>query len=113
MARRGSRRAFCFLHTRRAFPSPRSPVACVDGAAVTITLLLFAAYADALGRSSMRLQMSPGATVSELLEQIREIEGAEQLPPSVLVAVNEEYATRDRVLEAGDEVALIPPVAGG
>jgi len=80
---------------------------------MTVTLLLFAAYADVLGNSCLELEMAAGATVSELLDQVRELDGAERLPPEVLVAVNEEYATADHVLEPGDEVALIPPVAGG
>jgi len=37
--------------------------------------------------------------------------GAE--PEGLLYAVNKEYADRDRDLEDGDEVALIPPVSGG
>ena len=37
--------------------------------------------------------------------------GAE--PAGLLYAVNKEYATRDRELANGDEVALIPPVSGG
>src|SRR5262249_21364683 len=35
------------------------------------------------------------------------------LRPVVKLAVNEEFATRDRVLADGDVIALIPPVAGG
>jgi len=34
-------------------------------------------------------------------------------PKGLLYAVNKEYAGRDRALEDGDEVALIPPVSGG
>ena len=34
-------------------------------------------------------------------------------PDGLLYAVNKEYATRDRPLADGDEVALIPPVSGG
>ena len=34
-------------------------------------------------------------------------------PPGLLLAVNREYADRDRPLADGDEVALIPPVSGG
>jgi MoaE-MoaD fusion protein len=37
--------------------------------------------------------------------------GAE--PAGLLYAVNKEYAQRDRKLDDGDEVALIPPVSGG
>ena len=42
---------------------------------------------------------------------LRSTLGAE--PPGLLLAVNKSYATRDTVLEEGDEVALIPPVSGG
>lgn len=80
---------------------------------MTVTLLLFASYADALGRSSLELSLPPGATVSDLLDRVRAIGGAERLPPAVVVAVNEQYASPERILSAGDEVALIPPVAGG
>jgi len=34
-------------------------------------------------------------------------------PAGLLYAVNREYASRDRALADGDEVALIPPVSGG
>jgi molybdopterin synthase catalytic subunit len=34
-------------------------------------------------------------------------------PAGLLYAVNKEYAQRDRRLEEGDEVAVIPPVSGG
>jgi molybdopterin synthase catalytic subunit len=34
-------------------------------------------------------------------------------PDGLLYAVNHEYATRERELAEGDEVALIPPVSGG
>ena len=34
-------------------------------------------------------------------------------PAGLLYAVNKEYAQRDRELEQGDEVAVIPPVSGG
>ena len=34
-------------------------------------------------------------------------------PAGLLYAVNKEYATLDRALEDGDEIALIPPVSGG
>jgi molybdopterin converting factor subunit 1 len=80
---------------------------------MTVTLLLFASYADALGTSSVELDVAPGATVADVLARVRRIDGADRLPPAVLVAVNEQYARGEQVLRAGDEVALIPPVAGG
>jgi molybdopterin converting factor subunit 1 len=80
---------------------------------MTVTVLLFASYAEALGKSAVDVDVGAGATVSDVLARLRAMPGAHRLPPAPLVAVNEEYASRDRVLVQGDEVAVIPPVAGG
>lgn len=80
---------------------------------MTVTVLLFAAYADALGRSSLEIPFEPGATVADVLGRLREMPGSHGLPPAPLVAVNQRYAAADQRLERGDEIAVIPPVAGG
>ena len=59
-----------------------------------------------------RSPLAPQSTVADLVTRLRDGHPAE-LPPRPLVAVNREYATYDQVIEPGDEVALIPPVAGG
>jgi molybdopterin converting factor subunit 1 len=80
---------------------------------MTLTVSLFASYAEAFGRPQVDLRLPPGATVGDMVERIRAHRDGGDLPDQPLVAVNLEYAQYDRVLEAGDEVALIPPVAGG
>ena len=80
---------------------------------MTVTVLLFASYADALGHSTLELSLPAGATVADVVAGLASLPGADRLPPRPLVAVNERYASQDAVLRAGDEVALIPPVAGG
>lgn len=80
---------------------------------MTITLLLFASYADALGVSSLDMDLPRESTVGDVLSAIRARPGAERLPPSPLVAVNQRYAGIESVVCDGDEIALIPPVAGG
>lgn len=80
---------------------------------VTITVLLFASYADTLGTNALDIEVDAGATVGDVLGRLRRMPGADRLPASPLVAVNERYASRDCVLKAGDELAVIPPVAGG
>jgi len=80
---------------------------------MTVTVLLFASYADLLGTKQLSLDLSPGATAGDALERLHELPGANRLPRSPLLAVNERYARRDQVLTAGDEIAIIPPVAGG
>ena len=80
---------------------------------MSVTVLLFASYADALGASSLDVELRDGATVADLLADLRTRPGASRLPPAPLVAVNEQYADVSRVVRGGDRVAVIPPVAGG
>jgi molybdopterin converting factor subunit 1 len=80
---------------------------------MSVTVLLFASYADALGATSVTLELPGDATVADVLSRLRVQPGADRLPPTPLVAVNERYATPATVVRAGDEVAVIPPVAGG
>lgn len=78
-----------------------------------VRLLLFASYAEALGRAEQALDLPAGSTVADILARLRQDPAANRLPPSPLVAVNQKYAKPDTVLHDGDEVALVPPVAGG
>lgn len=80
---------------------------------MTVTVLLFASYADALGRSSIEMELSPGSTVRDVLSRLFALPGGDRLPPKPLVAVNETYAPATAPLNGGEEVAVIPPVAGG
>lgn len=78
---------------------------------MTLNVLLFASWADALG-SSVQLELPAGARVRDLLTAVSRMVAGRVLPKP-LVAVNQRYANADTELNAGDEVALIPPVAGG
>jgi len=80
---------------------------------MTVTVLLFASYADLLGARSLDVELPLGATVRQLVERLASYPGAAQLPARPLVAVNQGYARESQVLQQGDEVAVIPPVAGG
>jgi molybdopterin converting factor small subunit len=80
---------------------------------MTVTALLFAVYADALGSDRVELALAPGTTVQGAVDQLRTLPGGTALPLLPLVAVNLTYADASRRLESGDELALIPPVAGG
>jgi molybdopterin converting factor small subunit len=67
-----------------------------------------------LGTSSLEVEVGEDATVADLVAQLR-ARGApfDALPASPAVAVNRAYASPAERLGAGDEVAFIPPVAGG
>lgn len=79
-----------------------------------IHMLFFAVYRDLLGASELDVEVADGATVGDLVEQLRS-RGApfDALPAEPAVAVNRVYASLSEPLASGDEVAFIPPVAGG
>lgn len=81
--------------------------------AMRVRVLLFASYADAVGTSEVALDLDEGAVAGDVVTRIREMAGQASLPPSPLLAVNATYARAEQPVRAGDEVAVIPPVAGG
>jgi len=79
-----------------------------------ITLLYFAVFRERLGRADDTLELQPGASVRDAVELLAERHPAiAALRGKFRVAVNEDFTDDDHVLAEGDEVALIPPVAGG
>ena len=80
---------------------------------MTVTALLFASYAEALGSDRVELTLAGNSTVRDVVNQLRALPGGGALPASPLVAVNLTYAAADARVSSGDEVAIIPPVAGG
>ncbi|MEJ2215243.1 MAG: MoaD/ThiS family protein [Gemmatimonadota bacterium] len=79
-----------------------------------INLLLFAIYRDLAGGGELQLDLPDGATVRDLLAMLRgRGDGLGRLPAEPAVAVNRDYAALDTRLCDGDDVALLPPVAGG
>lgn len=81
---------------------------------MSIRVLLFATYADLAGRESVDLSLSHPATVADLLRELRVVlPGTSGIPERPLVAVNQVHARLDSPVQDGDEVALLPPMAGG
>ena len=79
-----------------------------------ISVLYFAVFRERLGRSDEALELPAAATVADALAAL-----AARHPPiaqlrgKFRVAVNQDFADDTRALSDGDELALIPPVAGG
>ena len=74
-----------------------------------VTVRLFAQLRERAGAREVTLQLPAGARVEDALRELSGLAG--DMP--LVMAVNREYAGEDKVLEAGDELALIPPVSGG
>ena len=75
---------------------------------------LFASAREQMGRDTVSLPLEHGSTVSHLRSELERM--APDLAPLLsrcAIAVNRWYAEGDLTLHDGDEIALIPPVAGG
>lgn len=81
-----------------------------------VTIRFFAVLKKLLDRDSMHLQLTGPTTLKTLLDQI------ESEVPSIrsvikegrtLIAVNQEIAQDETMVSDGDEVAFLPPFAGG
>lgn len=80
-----------------------------------IRLRLFALCRERVGADHLDLELpTVNPTVSELLRAVRDVAPElEEVLPAVRVAVNQRFVEDDVVIDASDELALIPPVSGG
>ncbi len=76
-------------------------------------VLLFARYAELFGTPQVDVTLPDQATVNDLVAALRRLPGGAELPEHPMVAVNLTQSVGDTALRAGDEVALLPPLAGG
>ncbi len=82
--------------------------------AATIKLLIFGGAKSLVGSSEVEFPLPAPCTAAELLEKlIGQYPGLGGHRRSLRLAVNGTYADAGDRISPGDEVALIPPVAGG
>ena len=79
-----------------------------------IRLLFFAMLREMLQSPEQKIEIPDGATVGEVATRILSRQGSSvPLKEAMCFAVNCNYVSPEYVLHDGDEVAFIPPVAGG
>jgi molybdopterin converting factor small subunit len=79
-----------------------------------VRVLLFAHYAELVGAREATVQVPLPATVADVVQRLRaELPHGDRLPSRPLAAVNAHHAPLDTAVAAGDEIALLPPLAGG
>ncbi len=77
-----------------------------------IRILLFGVTKEIVGDNTLELKFTgntAGELRSHLVRQFQKLKGLN----SLLIAVNNEYAEDDTIINEKDEIALIPPVSGG
>jgi molybdopterin synthase sulfur carrier subunit len=75
----------------------------------SITVRYFASLRERMDRSEERLDAAGLGCVADVWSRV----SSEPLPANTLVAINQEYASLQSAVRAGDEVAFFPPVTGG
>lgn len=78
-----------------------------------VQLRFFARYAELVGCTDAVVPISLPATVADVVRWARALPGGEALPERPLAAVNLRHARLDTPVHDGDEIALLPPLAGG
>jgi molybdopterin converting factor subunit 1 len=78
-----------------------------------VPVRLFGRHRELVGEPVVRVALVSGGTVGDLrrlLEEDPRLAGALE---GAAVALNRRYETDESPVSSGDEVAIIPPVAGG
>lgn len=76
-----------------------------------IEVLLFAHLQEEASKPSLHIDYE-NITVAELKEVLITKYNV-AISSEIMVAINEEYAHEDDIIQTGDVVAMIPPVSGG
>lgn len=77
-----------------------------------VNVLFFGATADAVGSRELVLNIEETNTAGSIIDQLSQTHLA-LTKHKLLIAINEEYADPDTILNDGDELALFTAVSGG
>jgi molybdopterin converting factor subunit 1 len=78
-----------------------------------VLVRLFASYREVAGRARLELEVPEGSRVRDVVGRVLEEHPSLRSGRQILYARNRDYVSSDTPLTDGDELALIPPVAGG
>jgi molybdopterin converting factor small subunit len=78
---------------------------------MTVHVLFFSFAAERMNARELEVDAEPGATIADVFSRWAARLGADQ--SRFLFAVNDEWQPPEYVLQPGDTLAVIPPVAGG
>lgn len=84
---------------------------------MNITICYFARFREKLGIQQENYTLPNSIEIKKLKEELANRGGVWQelfaCTQGILVAINQEMATIDSIVQDGDEVAFFPPVTGG
>ena len=81
---------------------------------ISVRVLFFGAARELVGTDVVEMNLRSPASASSAFEEILSAySDLRRFGRSLLFAINQEYAREERVVRAGDEIAIFPPVSGG
>jgi molybdopterin converting factor small subunit len=82
--------------------------------AIRVRCRLFARYAEVTGEEVVEVEVPAPATVADAIAALRgRLTEGHRIPERPLVARNRAHALYSDPVADGDELALLPPLAGG
>jgi MoaE-MoaD fusion protein len=79
-----------------------------------VRVIFFGAVKELTGKSREDVEVPDGGSVRDLLQHYEStVPELKTWFPSLALAVNQQYAHPDTILNPNDEIALLPPVSGG
>ena len=81
-----------------------------------VSVKFFAVMKKLVGRESIELPIDGQTTLREILNQIeKEVPKIRAIIKEgrTLISINQEMADEDTLVQNGDEIAMLPPFAGG
>lgn len=77
---------------------------------MSITVKFFANLRERYGLNEESIDYREGISIPEIWSTLT---NSQEMPATLMVAVNMAYSKKDVALADGDEVAFFPPVSGG
>ncbi len=74
-----------------------------------ISIKFFASLREQLKMEDMDISVESVTTVHDLWQHVVK----KEIPDNIMVAINQEYASMQSLVQDGDEIAFFPPVTGG
>ena len=79
-----------------------------------IKVKFFASLRNIVGHDELDMEFKEGTTIDLVLERLKTDYPELAIPMKfTIISLNHKYARGERIPEDGDELALLPPIAGG
>lgn len=78
-----------------------------------IKILLFGIVSDLVEASALEMELNSGSTIADFKVQLNQEHPQLKNYATYAIALNEEYALDETLIQDQDVIAIIPPVSGG